>query len=102
MTAEDHPPSAHAGRQAGRLGRRMRSMVISPAQGWRWTAAAVAAPVLVFAALPAAARPVAAPVRTIHLVAQETQRKFPRFQLKHDQLTELSGGLVAAVAASLR
>ena len=50
MTAEDHPPSAHAGRQAGRLGRRMRSMVISPAQGWRWAAAAVAAPVLVFAA----------------------------------------------------
>ena len=36
----------------------------------------LAAPVLVFAALPAAARPAATSVHTIHLVAHETQRKF--------------------------
>jgi hypothetical protein len=54
----------------------MRSAVTLSARGWRWTAVAAAAPVLVLAAVPAAGRPVASSVHTIHLVAHETQRKF--------------------------
>lgn len=76
MTADDHRPTAHAGPQTGRLGRRMRAAMTSPAHGWRWAAVAVAAALVVFAALPAAARPVTTSVQTIHLVAHETQHKF--------------------------
>jgi hypothetical protein len=77
MTTDDHQPSARAGRQTGRPARRMRSAMTSRTQGWRWAAVAVAAPVLVPAVVPAAARPAATSVRTVHLVAHETQRKFP-------------------------
>ena len=76
MTTEDHRPAAHTGPQTGGLRRQMRSAVTSRTQGWRWAAVAVAAPVLVLAAVPAAAPPVAASARTIHLVAHETQHKF--------------------------
>jgi hypothetical protein len=54
----------------------MHFAMTSRTQGWWWAAVAVAAPVLVLAALPAAARPVATSVRAIHLVAHEKQRKF--------------------------
>jgi hypothetical protein len=76
MTRDNHRPTARAGPQTGRLRRRMRSAVTSPTPSWRWAAVAVAAPVLVLAAVPAAARPAATPVHTIHLVAHEKQRKF--------------------------
>lgn len=56
MTTEDHRPTAHAGPQTGGLGRRMRSTMTSRNHAWRWAAVTLAAPVLVFAALPAAAR----------------------------------------------
>jgi hypothetical protein len=76
MTTEEHWPTAHAGPQTGGLGRRMRSAMTSRNHAWRWAAVAATAPVLVLAALPAAARPAATSVHTIHLVAHETQRKF--------------------------
>jgi hypothetical protein len=73
MTTDDHRPTAYPGLRTGRLGRRMRSAMTLCT---RWAAVPVAAAVLVLAALPAAARPVATSVHTIHLVAHETQRKF--------------------------
>src|SRR6516225_2055381 len=76
IPTDDHRVTAHAGPQTGRLGRRMHFAMTSRTQGWWWAAVAVAAPVLVLAALPAAARPVATSVRAIHLVAHEKQRKF--------------------------
>jgi hypothetical protein len=58
-------------------GRRVRSAVSARVVRWRWVAlaAAVAAPILVFATLPAGARPVATSAHTIRLVAHETHRK---------------------------
>ena len=56
---------------------RVRCAVSARGRRWRWAAlaAASAAPILVFATLPAGARPVATSAHTIRLVAHETHRK---------------------------